>query len=96
MISTSVLSLPAQIFLMIWMHEMDVIKASVFIAGVFAMLPLLYFLLHIKRFMMHGIKDRRQGSGDKPHVVTGTMVIPLASYLSSISTTPNRIQRICP
>jgi hypothetical protein len=44
MLVVSVLSLPAQIFLIIWMYEINVIRVAVFIAGVFAMLPLLHFL----------------------------------------------------
>jgi hypothetical protein len=44
MLVVSVLSLPAQIFLIIWMYELNVIRIAVFIAGVFAMLPLLHFL----------------------------------------------------
>jgi hypothetical protein len=42
MLVVSVLCLPAQIFLILWMHERDAIRGIVFIAGVFAMLPLLY------------------------------------------------------
>jgi len=44
MLVVSVLSLPAQIFLIIGMYELNVIRIAVFIAGVFAMLPLLHFL----------------------------------------------------
>ena len=40
----SVLCLPVQIFLYIWMFERDFIRAAVSVAGVFAMLPLLHFL----------------------------------------------------
>lgn len=40
----SVLCLPAQIFIYIWMFERDFIRAAVSVAGVFAMLPLLHFL----------------------------------------------------
>jgi len=40
----SILCLPAQIFLCIWMHEKHAIRAAVSVAGVFAMLPLLHFL----------------------------------------------------
>jgi len=40
----SVLCLPAQIFLYIWMQERNAIRAAVSVAGVFSMLPLLHFL----------------------------------------------------
>ena len=40
----SVLCLQAQIFLYIWMQERGGIRATVSVAGVFAMLPLLHFL----------------------------------------------------
>ncbi|KAI0300019.1 hypothetical protein B0F90DRAFT_1817817 [Multifurca ochricompacta] len=40
----SVLCLPAQILLYIWMQERDGIRVTVSVAGVFAMLPLLHFL----------------------------------------------------
>ena len=52
----SVLCLPAQIFMYIWMFERDFIRAAVSVAGVFAMLPLLHFLPIPSRSM----RDKRR------------------------------------
>jgi hypothetical protein len=53
MLVVSVLCLPAQIFLILLMYERDAIRVIVFIAGVFAMLPLLYVFPFASRSLGH-------------------------------------------
>ena len=52
----SMLCLPAQIFLYIWMFEKTFIRATVSVAGVFSMLPLLHFLPIPSRSMRNNPK----------------------------------------
>src|ERR1700730_3224037 len=52
----SLLCLPAQIFMYIWVFERDFIRVAVSVAGVFAMLPLLHFLPIPSRSM----RDKRR------------------------------------
>jgi hypothetical protein len=81
----SVLCLPAQIILYIWMQEKSGIRATVSVAGVFAMLPLLHFL-PIRRERVR--EQRKLSSPPSPAVYSweyraGATVLP-----ASISAPP--------